>query len=184
MENIESSPQNDMYAPNRLFEQNFGVNSSQNAQASGSRFGQNRNDGHLMPPPAVPPSASHFHLAQNVPGFSPFISPSKEGEVPMEFSPVMKIHVEKGILKDISRSPSTPTSLFKSLSTKTTPESKNAQACSSEMQPAEVFRSPGSPSSEFKAMLDAIDVQESPSASNDDVSYELYIYIYIYMLNI
>ncbi|RUS69837.1 hypothetical protein EGW08_022406 [Elysia chlorotica] len=163
MENNKSSPENDSFSSKRLFLENSGLTSRQNSQASSSRSVQRGNDGHLMPPPAAPTSAPHFHSAQNVPDFIPFISPSKEGEVPMEFSPGIKRHN-----KDGSNTPGTPTSLFKALTTKTTPESKSAITNSSEMQPAEVFKSPGSPSSEFKAMLDAIDVQESPSGSNDD----------------
>ena len=147
-------------------------NSSQNAQNwTNLSSCHGRNDCQLMPPPAVPPSPIPFHLAQNIPGFAPFISPSKEGEVPMEFSPGIKNQIEKGMLKDPPKTPGTPTTLFQALSTKESPELKKAQSTgASEMNPAEVFGSPGSPSSEFKAMLDAIDVQESPSGSSDDVS--------------
>ncbi|GFR66075.1 M-phase inducer phosphatase [Elysia marginata] len=169
MDSFKSSSKSGTDAQENPLAPSSSSNLHHNAEDPGSSSCQNESDDHLMPPPVAPPRNISLSLAQNFPFSTPFISPSKEGEVPMEFSPGIKRHMQKANFRDVPKSPGTPTTLFKSLTTKDSPDSKTVQQSdSSEMHPGQIFANPESPSSEFKAMLDEIDVQESSSGYNDD----------------
>ncbi|GFO07751.1 M-phase inducer phosphatase [Plakobranchus ocellatus] len=134
-----------------------------------SALDRHKNDDHLMPPPVAPPSALPSHLAQDVMHSSSFLSPSKEGEVSMECSPRIKKHIEKKFSKNIVHTSVTSAAETFPSKEQSHEYESTVLAGSPDMLPSEVFtKSPGSPSSEFKAMLDAIDVQESPGESSDD----------------
>lgn len=168
MENTESSSKND-FSPNDKSSESNSLNKCQNADDNASSSSQSKSDCHLMPPPAPPSKTIPLPSSQAILFSAAFTSPSKEVEVSMELSPGTKRHTHKANLMDIPKSPGTPTNLFKSLTTKDSPDFKGVQANNkSEMQPGEIFAKPETPSSEFKAMLDAIDVEEKHCESKDN----------------